>query len=117
MTGPDGDPRPGDQPGGDPGAGSIADELHRLVGEMTAWAGVAASEAHALPTGPECGWCPVCQFAELLRGDHPEASERVKQAGAAIVAAFRAVMQAASQEPLRRTGPPAETPEPPGPDA
>jgi hypothetical protein len=85
------------EPAGEPAG--IADELRRFIGDIQAWVGATVSDAHHLPTGPECGWCPLCQFADLLRSDHPEAGERVKQAGAALIAAFRAVMQAAAEPP------------------
>ena len=46
--------------------------------------------------GPECQWCPLCQFASVLRGEHPELAERVAEAGTALVDALRALAETAA---------------------
>ena len=44
----------------------------------------------------ECTWCPLCQFIAVLRGERPEVTERVAEAGAALAAALRAFLDATS---------------------
>jgi hypothetical protein len=74
----------------------LADEAVRLVGAVQDWA------RQTFPTpadghgGPECQWCPLCQFVAVLRGDRPEVTERVAEAGTALASAFRALVDAAS---------------------
>jgi hypothetical protein len=99
-----------DEPSGGMFGGGLGDELRQLLAEFRALASGHLPAVQDLHTGPECGWCPVCQFVAVLQNDHPEAGERVKQAGAAIVVAARAVMKAAAQTP-------AATADPPGPSA
>ena len=53
----------------------------------------AADERH---TGSDCQWCPLCQFAAVLRGEHPEVTDRVAEAGTALAGALRALVEAAS---------------------
>lgn len=46
--------------------------------------------------GPECQWCPLCQFAAVLRGERPEVTERVAEAGTALMSAMKAFAEAAA---------------------
>jgi hypothetical protein len=75
---------------------SLADEAARLVGSVQEWA------QQNFPAGPdghmgaECQWCPLCQLMAVLRGDHPELTERVTEAGTAVVSAVRALLEAAA---------------------
>jgi hypothetical protein len=115
--------------------GSIEDEATRLVGAVHDWiartfpapedpAGRSGEQAHAghIATGaPECAWCPVCRLIGVVRGDHPEVTERLVDAGTAVLAALRALLDATAgtghptgqptgqpteqpTEPERRTG-------------
>ena len=46
-----------------------------------------AADGHG---GPECQWCPLCQFMAVLRGERPELTERVAEAGTALASAVGA---------------------------
>ncbi len=93
-----------EQPSGDP-ASSLGDEVARIVGLVQNW----ARESFPAPAGrPEadghthasdCDWCPLCQFAAVLRGERPEVTERVAEAGAAIASAFRSLLDSARPAP------------------
>jgi hypothetical protein len=92
-----GDDRAGDQPGA---ARPLADEALRLLSSAQGWAqGWAdrnlggAGDGH---TGGECQWCPHCQFMALLRGERPDITDRVAEAGTALAAALRVVAEAAA---------------------
>lgn len=104
-------------PGAGDATGSPAEELVKLVAGAQDWlrqnlplAGDAMATA-SMGTGAAghdatvCGWCPLCQFVAVLRGDRPEVSEKVAQAGAAVASALRAVLDATSE----RTGRPGST--------
>jgi hypothetical protein len=41
-----------------------------------------------------CQWCPICQLIAVLRGERPEVSDRLAEAGAAVLGAFRAFVDA-----------------------
>lgn len=43
-------------------------------------------------SGPDCQWCPLCQLAGVLRGEHPEVTERVAEAGTAVVKAVKSLI-------------------------
>lgn len=62
-----------------------------------------------------CQWCPLCQFASVLRGEQPEVSNQVAEAGAALANALRAVVDAASTAapPRRRPRPGPRPPQTP----
>jgi hypothetical protein len=47
--------------------------------------------------GPECQWCPLCQLASVLRGEHPELTERFAEAGTAVAGAVRALLDSAAR--------------------
>jgi hypothetical protein len=87
--------------------GPLAEEAAKLFGAVSEWA------RENFPAGPdgqmgaECQWCPLCQFMAVLRGERPEVSARVAEAGTALVGAFRAVLEAAAPKPGEK--------EPPGP--
>jgi hypothetical protein len=64
-----------------------------LVASVQDWA------RRAFPQDPdhppsECQWCPLCQFAAVLRGERPEVTARVAEAGTAVVSALRALLDA-----------------------
>lgn len=73
-------------------------EALKLVASLQDWARRAAASPAATPgehTGPECQWCPLCQFVAVLRGDRPELTERVAEAGTALAGALRGLLDAA----------------------
>jgi hypothetical protein len=91
-------------PNGHAQHGTIGDEAAKLVDALQDWArrnfGDPAT-SHIATGAPECTWCPICQLIAILRGDRPEISEKVSEAGASLVAALRAVLDAAAAGPPR----------------
>jgi hypothetical protein len=73
----------------------------RLLAMVQSWTQEWAQRAMPVPPsgipGPECQWCPLCQLASILRGEHPELAERVAEAGAAVTGAVRALVDAAAR--------------------
>jgi hypothetical protein len=80
----------------------LADEAMRLLGAVQDWARQnfpAAPDGHGVPSGAVCQWCPLCQFMAVLRGERPEVTTRVAEAGTAVASAFRALLDAAASKP------------------
>jgi hypothetical protein len=89
---------------------SLIDELRKFLGGVQSWARNAMSEPQQQHSVSTCDWCPLCQFADVVRGDNPDVSDKIAEAGAAVVSALRAVMEAAVQQaPAAR---PADRPRP-----
>lgn len=87
----------------------LAEEARRFAEAVQQWARRTLPAPPSGHTGPECQWCPLCQFASVLRGEHPEVTERVAEAGAALANAFRAVVESAAQHaPPQHPASPAE---------
>jgi hypothetical protein len=90
----------------------IAGEVRRLFDAVQDWAKrfpEAAAGAREHPQAGEClPWCPICQFAHLLRGEHPEVTERLTEAATAVASAMKALADAA----LTRAQTDAEKPRP-----
>ena len=77
--------------------GTIGDEAVKLLDAVQDWARRNLGEGAHIATGaPECTWCPICQFIAVLRGDRPEISDKIAEATASMVAAVRAVVDAAA---------------------
>ena len=78
----------------------LAQEVHRLLTAVQDWARRfpevgAELDAHG-GSGREClPWCPICQFAHVLRGEHPEVTERLTEAANAIASAMKALADVA----------------------
>lgn len=89
----------------------FADDAARLLGVVQDWARQNFPAGRDGHMGPECQWCPLCQFMAVVRGDRPDVTARVAEAGAALAAAFRSLVDAANAP---RTEP-AEPPESAGP--
>jgi hypothetical protein len=70
-------------------------DLAALLAAAQDWARRALPESAIGHGGPECQWCPICQFVNVLRGEHPEVAERVAEAGSALLAAVKALTDAA----------------------
>jgi hypothetical protein len=85
-----------DAPPGSTGTPLTAEAL-RLAASVQDWARRSFPDhrEYGEHGGPECQWCPLCQFVAVLRGDRPEVTERVAEAGAAVVAALRGLLDAA----------------------
>ncbi len=87
--------------GGEPGA--AAAQALRLLAGVQEWVRhdlgphVAAAPhvtAARLATGaPECRYCPLCAAIAVLRGDRPEVTEKLVEAGSALLTALRAVFE------------------------
>ncbi|MDT4940936.1 MAG: hypothetical protein QOJ34_1025 [Pseudonocardiales bacterium] len=87
----------------------IGGEVHRLLDAVQEWAKrfpeatQGGSEGHA--RAGEClPWCPICQFAQLLRGDHPEVTERLTEAATAVASAMKALADTALTRAQTETG-------------
>jgi hypothetical protein len=80
----------------DRGLGSLAEEATRLLGAMQDWVGRTFSAEAQDGHRRDCQWCPLCQCAAVLRGERPDLTDRVAEAGAALVVALRAVADAVS---------------------
>jgi hypothetical protein len=76
-------------------AGPLAAEALRLVTSVQDWARRSFPEPSE-PHGSDCQWCPLCQFVAVLRGERPEVTERVAEAGSAVVTALRSLLEAAA---------------------
>ncbi len=72
-------------------------------------AGAGAGHRHGgIATGaPECSLCPLCRLISVLRGEDPELTARLLDAGTAVVSAVRGIADALAE----RSG----SPEPPAP--
>ena len=60
--------------------GSVGDEAGRLLDAVQDWARTAFGEGSSarISTGTaECEWCPLCQLIAVLRGERPEATEKI----------------------------------------
>ena len=74
----------------------LGDEVHQLLNAVQDWARRFPETQDGTHDGGEClSWCPICQFANLLRGEHPEVSERLAEAANAIASAMKALADAA----------------------
>ncbi|MBE7189774.1 hypothetical protein [Jatrophihabitans endophyticus] len=78
-----------------PGPDSAA-ELNAVLTTLTQWVQRAMPAPPSGHPGPECEWCPLCQLASVLRGEHPELTDRLAEAGAAVAGAARALLESAS---------------------
>jgi hypothetical protein len=81
-------------------AAPLIGEALRLVSSVQDWAQDWAhrgsAEAGERHTGSDCKWCPLCQFVAVLRGEHPEVTDRMAEAGTAFAGALRALIEAAA---------------------
>lgn len=88
--------------GADPdgATGPLAAEALRLVSSMHDWAQGLAERGHGEPSdahpSSDCQWCPLCQFVAVLRGQRPDITERVAEAGTAIAAVLRVLVESAA---------------------
>jgi hypothetical protein len=73
----------------------LGEEIGKLVGAAQEWARKALPDSAIGHGGPDCQWCPICQFANIVRGEHPEVTERIAEVGTALAAALKAITDAA----------------------
>lgn len=80
-----------------------------LLGRVDPWLRSGA-EAAAEPSAgnPDCGWCPLCALAAVLRGQRPELARRLAEQGVGWVSAVRAVLAAHDQRCAADAAVPAE---------
>jgi hypothetical protein len=77
-------------------------EPEPLLAALQQWAQKVLPAPPSGHPGPECQWCPLCQLASVLRGEHPELTGRLAEAGTAVTTAVRALLdQAATRTPGR----------------
>jgi hypothetical protein len=77
--------------------GTLGDEAVQLLDAVQDWARRNLGDGAHIATGaPECTWCPICQFIAVLRGDRPEVSDKIADAATSLIAAVRAVVDAAA---------------------
>ena len=81
--------------GARPSRADLGEEITKMVAAAQEWARRALPDSAIGHGGPECQWCPICQFANILRGESPEVADRIAEAGTAIAAALKAVTDAA----------------------
>jgi hypothetical protein len=95
-----------DKQPGDPGSDrpDLAAEIATMVAAVQDWARRAMPDS-AIGHASECQWCPLCQFVNVLRGEHPEVGERIAEAGTALAGAMKALADAAAS---RASGAPRE---------
>lgn len=92
-------------PEGPSPASPILEEAAKLASAVQEWARKNLPE----PTGDphsDCQWCPLCQFASVLRGERPEVNEKLTEAGNAIVGALRALLEPGTPGSHRHSGAP-----------
>ncbi|WP_375498282.1 hypothetical protein [uncultured Jatrophihabitans sp.] len=75
---------------------SEPDPATSIFAALQDWAKQALPAPPSGHGGPECQWCPLCQLASVLRGEHPEITERMAEAGAAISTAVRLLIDSAT---------------------
>lgn len=71
----------------------LAEEVLRLLGTVQDW----ARRTMPPPQGEqpaECEWCPLCQLAAVLRGERPEITARLTEAGIAVAGVLRSIADA-----------------------
>jgi hypothetical protein len=92
--------RVGDNTSGTPGPRPVVEDALRALSSLQelakGWAERNLGESNGAHPGSDCQWCPLCQFAAVLRGERPELTERVVEAGTAIATALRVFAEAAS---------------------
>lgn len=81
----------------------LGEDVAALVEGAQQWAQKTFGQlGEAYPhTGSDCQWCPVCQFAALVRGERPELAEKIAVAAGAVADVFKALVASA---PVRAKG-------------
>jgi hypothetical protein len=76
--------------GGEPGA--AAAQALRLLAGVQEWVRHDLGP-HVATGAPECRYCPLCAAIVVLRGDRPEVTEKLVEAGSALLTALRAAFE------------------------
>jgi hypothetical protein len=74
--------------------GRVGDDTARVLSAVQDWAARTFPESAEQHASGTCQWCPICQFVAVLRGERPDVTDRVLEAGTALLSAFRAFMDA-----------------------
>jgi hypothetical protein len=74
--------------------GRFGDDTARVLSAVQDWATRTFPESAEQHASGTCQWCPICQFVAVLRGERPDVTDRVVEAGTALLSAFRAFMDA-----------------------
>ena len=74
----------------------LSEELTRLFGTVSEWARDNFPPPPNGMHGTTCEWCPLCQFMAVLRGERPELTERVAEAGTALLGALRTLAESSA---------------------
>lgn len=75
--------------------GPVGEEAAKLLEAVQGWARTTFGEganARIATGGPDCEWCPVCQLVAALRGERPELTEKIVEAGSTLMIALRALL-------------------------
>jgi hypothetical protein len=92
---------------GQPPDSPLVDQLAGLIADTQQWVARMAEE-HQIATGArECVNCPVCRLIAVLRGDHPELTDRAVDLMSTVVTALRTMFE---QTPPPTGQDPAESP-------
>lgn len=85
----------------------LADDTARVLSAVQDWATRTFPESAEQHAGGTCQWCPICQFVAVLRGERSDVTERVVEAGTALLSAFSSFANAF----VEATAPAADTPD------
>ncbi len=75
----------------EPELGTLGEEAAKLLDAVHGWARRTFSAEHIATGAQECTGCPVCQVVSVLRGDHPDVTERLSGLAAAGAEFLRTV--------------------------
>jgi hypothetical protein len=73
--------------------GSLVDQLAGLIADAQQWVARMAEEHQIATAAPECVNCPVCRLIAVLRGDHPELTDRAVDLASTVVTAMRTMFE------------------------
>lgn len=84
--------------GGNPlGGSAVGGEALRLLHAVQDWAGDWPRDSLGAGSAPDagrcwCRYCPLCRLVSVLRGEQPEVTEKLAEAGTALLAALRGAL-------------------------
>jgi hypothetical protein len=72
----------------------LGEDVTALVENAQQWAKATFGQlGEAFPhSGAECQWCPLCQFAALVRGERPDVAEKLAVVASAVADVFATLM-------------------------
>jgi hypothetical protein len=96
----------------------VAEEAAKLLAAVQAWAGEALAETAAPGPGEgaTCGWCPVCQAVDRVRGTSPEVREHLATGVTSLLHGAASLLEAvAEHQRARASGDTSDPDRPPTP--